>query len=146
MLSQEFQAVYNIFKMNFYSSMCATSKELTMQEAFSLDIIYMLGEPTILEYAKYMGISQPNATYKVNQLVEKGYLNKTVSQEDKRSYYLKVTSKFLEFYRENDHYIKKALKEIEKLFSKEEVKSLEKMLRTIRIFMTEEKKNDKNNY
>ena len=31
MLSQEFQAVYNIFKMNFYSSMCATSKELTMQ-------------------------------------------------------------------------------------------------------------------
>ena len=146
MLSQEFQAVYNIFKMNFYSSMCATSKELTMQEAFSLDIIYMLGEPTILEYAKYMGISQPNATYKVNQLIEKGYLNKTVSQEDKRSYHLKVTSKFLEFYRENDHYIKKALKEIEKLFSKEEVKSLEKMLRTIRISMTEEKKNDKNNY
>ena len=146
MLSQEFQAVYNIFKMNFYSSMCATSKELTMQEAFSLDIIYMLGEPTILEYAKYMGISQPNATYKVNQLLEKGYLNKTVSQEDKRSYHLKVTSKFLEFYRENDHYIKKALKEIEKQFSKEEVKSLEKMLRTIRIFMTEEKKNDKNNY
>ena len=41
---------------------------------------------------------------------------------------------------------KKALKEIEKLFSKEEVKSLEKMLRTIRISMTEEKKNDKNNY
>ena len=137
MLSQEFQAVYNIFKMNFYSSMCATSKELTMQEAFSLDIIYMLGEPTILEYAKYMGISQPNATYKVNQLVEKGYLNKTVSQEDKRSYHLKVTSKFLEFYRENDHYIKIALKEIEILFSKEEVKSFEKMLRTIRIFMTE---------
>ena len=146
MLSQEFQAVYNIFKMNFYSSMCATSKELTMQEAFSLDIIYMLGEPTILEYAKYMGISQPNATYKVNQLVEKGYLNKTVTQEDKRSYHLKVTSKFLEFYRENDHYITKALTEIEKLFSKEEVKSLEKMLRTIRISMTEEKKNDKNNY
>ena len=95
MLSQEFQAVYNIFKMNFYSSMCATSKELTMQEAFSLDIIYMLGEPTILEYAKYMGISQPNATYKVNQLVEKGYLNKTVSQEDKRSYHLKKPLKKL---------------------------------------------------
>ncbi len=52
----------------------------------------MLGEPTILEYAKYMGISQPNATYKINQLVEKEYLIKTVSQEDKRSYHLKVTS------------------------------------------------------
>ena len=48
MLSKEFQAVYNIFKMNFYASMCANSKELTMQEAFSLDIIYMLDNPTIL--------------------------------------------------------------------------------------------------
>ena len=35
MLSKEFQSVYNIFKMNFYASMCANSKELTMQEAFS---------------------------------------------------------------------------------------------------------------
>ncbi len=50
--------------------------------------------------------------------------------------------KFLEFYRENDRYIKKALKEIEKLFSKEEIKSLEKMLRTIRIFMTEGEHHD----
>ena len=49
MLSKEFQAVYNIFKMNFYASMCANSKELTMQEAFSLDIIYMLDNPTILD-------------------------------------------------------------------------------------------------
>ena len=31
MLSKEFQSVYNIFKMNFYASMCANSKELTMQ-------------------------------------------------------------------------------------------------------------------
>ena len=85
MLSKEFQDVYNIFKMNFYASMCANSKELTMQEAFSLDIIYMLGHPTILEYANYMGISQPNATYKINQMIEKGYLIKEVSKEDKRS-------------------------------------------------------------
>ena len=42
MLSDIFQEVYNIFKMNFYKSMCDNSRELTMQEAFSLDIIYML--------------------------------------------------------------------------------------------------------
>ena len=88
MLSKEFQAVYNIFKMNFYASMCANSKELTMQEAFSLDIIYMLDNPTILDYAKYMGISQPNATYKINQMIDKGYLTKTVCKEDKRAFRL----------------------------------------------------------
>lgn len=140
MLIEEFQSVYNIFKMNFYASMCANSKELTMQEAFSLDIIYMLDNPTILEYAKYMGISQPNATYKINQLIEKGYLIKAVCQEDKRAYRLKVTSKFLSIYRDNDRYIQKVLGDIENMFSKEEVDLLIKMLKTIREDMTREDK------
>jgi len=132
MLSKEFQEVYNIFKMNFYASMCANSKELTMQEAFSLDIIYMLGNPTILEYAKYMGISQPNATYKINQMIDKGYLHKEVCQHDKRAYRLNVTDKFLSCYRDNDRYIKKTLGEIENTFSKEEVELLEKMLKEVK--------------
>lgn len=132
MLSKEFQAVYNIFKRNFYASMCANSKELTMQEAFSLDIIYMLGNPTILEYANYMGISQPNATYKINQMIDKGYLIKEVYEKDKRAYKLQVTKKFLSLYRDNDRYIKKVLKEVENTFSKEEVQLLEKMLKDVK--------------
>lgn len=137
MLPEVFQQVYNIFKMNFYASMCANSKELTMQEAFSLDIIYMLGNPTILEYANYMGISQPNATYKINQMIEKGYLTKAVAQEDKRSFRLKVTDKFLDCYRDNDHYIKTILGDIENIFSEEEVNLLIKMLNTVQQHMTQ---------
>ena len=137
MLPEVFQQVYNIFKMNFYASMCANSKELTMQEAFSLDIIYMLGNPTILEYANYMGISQPNATYKLNQMIEKGYLTKAVAQEDKRSFRLKVTDKFLDCYRDNDRYIKTILGDIENIFSEEEVNLLIKMLNTVQQHMTQ---------
>lgn len=132
MLSKEFQLVYNIFKKNFYASMCANSKHLTMQEAFSLDIIYMLGEPTILEYANYMGISQPNATYKINQLIDKGFLTKEVCLEDKRAFRLKITNKFLECYRDNDRYIKSVLGTIEDTFKKDEVDLLIKMLTTVR--------------
>ena len=142
MLSDEFQSVYNIFKMNFYASMCANSKELTMQEAFSLDIIYMLGHPTILEYAKYMGISQPNATYKINQLIEKEYLTKEVCQDDKRSYRLNVTQKFLVFYRDNDKYIQKILGDIENMFNQQEVDLLIKMLKTIKEDMSKGENND----
>lgn len=138
MLSKEFQEVYNIFKMNFYASMCANSKELTMQEAFSLDIIYMLNKPTILEYANYMGISQPNATYKINQMIEKGYLTKTVCEDDKRAFCLEVTNKFLECYRDNDRYIKKTLGDIENTFNQDEVQLLEKMLVSIRDYMIQE--------
>ncbi len=138
MLSKDFQAVYNIFKMNFYASICANSKELTMQEAFSLDIIYMLGNPTILEYARYMGISQPNATYKINQMIEKGYLIKEVCENDKRAYRLTVTDKFLAFYRDNDRYIQKVLGDIENIFTHEEVELLKKMLKTIYQYLTQE--------
>ncbi len=136
MLSQEFQAVYNIFKKNFYASICANSKELTMQEAFSLDIIYMLGNPTILEYANYMGISQPNATYKINQMIDKGYLIKTTCQTDKRAYRLQVTDKFLACYRENDRYIQKTLGDIENIFTPEDVVLLEEMLKKIKTLMS----------
>lgn len=132
MLYQTFQEVYNIFKMNFYKSMCENSKELTMQEAFSLDIIYMLGSPTILEYATYMGISQPNATYKINQMVDKGYLTKEVCQNDKRAFRLQVTQKFLDCYRDNDRFIKNTLNDIEKRFDEQEVELLNKMLEDIK--------------
>lgn len=132
MLSSEFQLVYNIFKKNFYASMCANSKQLTMQEAFSLDIIYMLEEPTILEYANYMGISQPNATYKINQLIDKGFLTKDVCLEDKRAFRLKITNKFLECYRDNDRYIQSVLSNIEDTFHKDEVDLLIKMLTTVK--------------
>lgn len=132
MLSREFQEVYNMFKMNFYASLCSTHKELTIQEAFSLDIIYGLGEPTILDYAQYMGISQPNATYKINQLIEKGYLTKTVCSSDKRAYILKVTPKFLECYRDNDKFIETVLGRIEDNFPEKEVDILKRMLREIK--------------
>jgi DNA-binding MarR family transcriptional regulator len=137
MLSTDFQEVYNIFKMNFYASLCANSKELTMQEVFSLDIIYMLGHPTILEYANYMGISQPNATYKINQMIDKGYLTKEVCEHDKRAFRLSVTDKFLACYRDNDRYIEKVLGDIENIFDKEEVELLKKMLKTVQQHMTQ---------
>ncbi len=140
MLSEKFQKVYDLFKMNFYRSLCENSKELNMQEAFSLDIIHMLNEPTILEYANTMGISQPNATYKINQMIEKGYLIKTLSSMDKRSYHLKVTDKFIKCYRQNDMYIKKTLHEIENKFSEEEILLLEKML--ISVYEHMEENND----
>lgn len=132
MLPDIFQDVYNIFKMNFYKSMCDNSKELTMQEAFSLDIIYMLKNPTILEYANYMKISQPNATYKINQLIEKGYLTKEVCQNDKRAFRLQVTPKFLECYRDNDRFIQQTLTDIENHFDKDDVETLKKMLLNIK--------------
>jgi hypothetical protein len=37
---------------------------LSATEAFSAEVIYLLDHPTIGEFADFIGISQPNASYK----------------------------------------------------------------------------------
>ncbi len=128
MIEKKFQHVYDLFKAKFYDSICKSDPNLTVNEAFSLEIIYMLKEPTILEYASYMGISQPNATYKIRQLMEKGYLKKEVSLKDKRAFKLQVTDQFMALYRKNDQYIAMVMDMVKKAFDEQKVQLLEEML------------------
>ena len=65
-------------------------------------------------------------------MIEKGYLIKVQSKEDKRASHLKVTQKFIDCYRENDLYISKTLSHIETIFDPKETALLEKML--VRIY------------
>ena len=67
--------------------------KLTVSEVFSLYLIDMLNGPTLKVYAEAMGISQPNATYKINGLVEKGYVEKRLSEHDRREMNLYTTRK-----------------------------------------------------
>lgn len=67
--------------------------KLTISEVFSLYLIDMLDGPTLKVFAETMGISQPNATYKVNTLVEKGYVEKLLSESDRREMHLYTTRK-----------------------------------------------------
>ena len=62
-------------------------------EVFSLYMIELMDDPTIKDFADYIGVSQPNATYKINALVEKGYVEKTPSRTDRREYHLSTTKK-----------------------------------------------------
>lgn len=133
MLEKTFHEIYMKFKLNFYKNIFRTVNEsgnrLSATEAFSVEVIYALGRPTIREFADFVNISQPNATYKVNSLVKKGYINKVNSEADKREYHLEVTQKFLDYYRVNDFYIQEVMEKIRKRFSPEEVKQFEHILR-----------------
>ena len=76
MLSQEILDLYKKSRLMTYRAMFGRIREktgsLSATEAYAVDVIYLLGSPTITQLAETLGISQPNATYKVNNLVAKG--------------------------------------------------------------------------
>ena len=78
---------------------------LTTTEVYCVEIIHNLGNPTIQEFSNFIGISSPNATYKVNSLIKKGYVKKVQSDKDKREFYLDVTEKYYRYYNINEKYL-----------------------------------------
>ena len=87
--------------------------------------------PTINEFANFIKISQPNAAYKVNNLIRKGFLRKVRSQKDKREYFLEATDKYIDYLDIENSYIHKVLERLESRFTKEQLEELDNMLKII---------------
>lgn len=135
MLQDSFNKVYTKFKMHFYQKIFEKLQEretsLTTVETFCMEIIYALDKPTVAQFAQMANISSPNAAYKINNLVKKGYLKKVQSDEDKREYHLEVTQKYIDYYNISNTYLKTVMDRIEDRFSEEELKTMEHMLEVI---------------
>ena len=135
MLQDSFNRVYTKFKMHFYQKLFEKLQEretsLTTVETFCMEIIYALDKPTVAEFAEMADISSPNAAYKINNLVKKGYLKKVQSTEDKREYHLEVTQKYIDYYNISNTYLLEVMERIQNRFSPEELETLERMLDVI---------------
>ncbi len=133
MLRDSFIRVYSKFKLHFYRKVFERWQDgedsLTTVETFCMEIINAANEPTVNEFARLANLSSPNAAYKVNNLVKKGYLQKVQSSEDKREYHLKVTQKYLDYYNVSYQYMDTVLRRMEERFSPEEVEVLTRMLK-----------------
>ena len=90
-----------------------------------------MDRPTINEFASFAQLSAPNAAYKINNLVKKGYINKVQSSVDKREYHLEVTDKYMKTYGVTYDYIGTVMKRIRERFSDDQVKELEEILGVI---------------
>lgn len=135
MLKKTFKKVYAKIKVQFYRDIFRRFQDreasLTTVELFSVETIHALGNPTVNEFATYMNISSPNAAYKVNSLIKKGYIQKTQSSEDRREYHLEVTEKYLSYYNVSSGYMDMVIKRIQERFSPEEYEKLSEMLAII---------------
>ena len=135
MLDEAFNCVYTKFKLHFYRSIFGRFQtreaSLTTVETFCMEIINALGHPTINEFSSFVNISPPNAAYKINSLIQKGYVTKERSPDDKREYHLFVTQKYYDYYNISQRYLTTVLDRVKERFSEEDVTKLEEMLKVI---------------
>lgn len=135
MLDSSFTSVYDKFKLHFYRKVFELVRErdgsLSAMEAFSLEVINMLGKPTVGQFAEFLNISQSNATYKVNNLIKKGYLERQNSRTDRREYHLVLSEKFYSYIGLLSNYEHTVMNRIKERFSAEDVEKFDQMLQII---------------
>ena len=131
-LEQAFDEVYTKFKLHFYQEIFSRFQDreasLTAVETFAMETIKALGSPTVNEFASFMRISPPNAAYKVNSLVKKGYLRKVQSQDDRREFHLEPTQKYIDYYNISASYPTEVVARANHRFTPEDCAKLEEML------------------
>ena len=135
MLKQAFFDVYTKFKLHFYQEIFRRFQDreasLTTVETFCMETIQALDRPSINEFASFMSISAPNAAYKVNSLIKKGYLRKVQSEDDRREYHLEVTQKYIDYYNISSSYMVEVMDRVAERFSPEDCAKLEEILNVV---------------
>lgn len=123
-MEEKFLEVYEKFKLEFFRRIFELVRErdgsLSAMEAFSIEVIHALREPTIGEFAEFLNISQSNATYKVNNLIKKGYLIKQNSEADRREYHLVLSDKYYGYTDIMRSYVDTVMERVKDAFSEEE--------------------------
>ena len=138
MVEESFERLYLQFRLNYLRQLPVSpggEGGLSAAEFFCAEAAYLLGRPTVSELAAFLNVSLPNANYKLNSLVKKGYLRREACEFDKRESRLCVTPEFLKDYGLNSKWTRFTLRRIRERFTAEERETLDGMIRRISEFM-----------
>lgn len=132
MLYDHIKSLYEHSRLEHYRELFGRIREkdgsLSATEAYSADVIYLLHNPTVSTFADVLGISQPNATYKINNLAAKGYVIRTYSDEDRRECRLSVGDRFFSYYDTDYPFLAKAIETLSEKYTPEELALCERIL------------------
>ncbi len=116
-----------IIYKNMFHRISDKEESLSSSEYFCLECIYLMGNPTVSQFANFLDISSPNATYKVKQLIKKGFITKEKSKKDGREYILVPTQKFFDFYENKEDYV--IVNDLKQNLDKKECKKIDKIMK-----------------
>ena len=132
MLYDQIKALYEHFRLEHYRELFGRIREkdgsLSATEAYAADVIYLLGSPTVSTFAEVLGISQPNATYKINNLAAKGYVTRAASDSDRRETRVSVGDRFFSYYNTDYPFIDRGIRRLEKQYSPSDLALFAQML------------------
>ncbi len=132
MLIEAINSLYKKYRLSKYRSLFSRIKErsgsLSATEAFCVDIINLLDKPTMKQFSDFIGVSQSNATYKVNSLIQKGYITKEVGADDRREFRLTTTDKFHGYFDSEEDAVSEALSILQDKYSDDQLRLFNEML------------------
>ncbi len=132
MLYAQIKTLYEKLRLKHYHELFSRVKErdgsLSATEAYAADVIYLLKTPTVSTFADTLGISQPNATYKINNLVSKGYAERTASDGDRRECRVTVGDRFYSYYNTDYPFIATGVEKLMETYTAEELALFDRML------------------
>ena len=67
--------------------------DLSMKQIVYLEMISRLEKPTFGDLAKRLSVTRPSVTSIIAKLIQKGYVQRIQSSEDRRSFYILLTEK-----------------------------------------------------
>ena len=139
MVYEKLKTLYEKVRLQHYRDLFSRVKErdgsLSATEAYAADVIYLMGAPTVSAFAETLGISQPNATYKINNLAAKGYAVRSASDTDRRECRVSVGERFYSYYDTDYPFIAGSVEQLKKEYSPEELALLERMVKDMIRFM-----------
>ena len=147
MLQESILQLYRRLRLDGYRKLFGAVQEregsLSAIEAFSADLINLLGEPTLSQFAEYVGISQPNATYKVNALAGKGYVEKVPSPGDRREIRLQPAEKLRKYMERGEGGLEQAVQTLQKTYTDQQLELAARVLTTLLDEVEEEENHDR---
>jgi len=102
-----------------------------------------MGAPTLSQFAQYLGISQPNATYKINNLVAKGYVEKVPSPGDRREIRLQPAEKLRKYMERGEGGLEQAVQTLQKTYTDQQLELAARVLTTLLDEVEEEENHDR---
>lgn len=136
------EAMYNIIEeiysqtvLSYYRKLFTIKdkdiNKLSATDISILEIIYHMKNPNYSQLSDFLNMSMPNLTYRINNLIDNGYVRRIADESDKRVHSINVTDKFADLYNANINDIKVMIDNITKTLSEEELEVVGKIIRRV---------------